>query len=292
MAGLSVAMVIGANVSDDLPLPDWQRAVGESPLLMVSDDPATADLRVEAFPDGIFRFYRPDEASALAAVKIPVKRAQALPRRLLGLLEHIAAYTNLLQIQPPSPFLGDSVRVEFFQLVTPATRTTLPQVAPLSPNSAGELALTSGQSLVIQVSHTALSPLYVYVVALDTRRLGSTLVYPYSPDQLTKVVPNEILIIGGGPVYTVDLELPAAELSSLDLFKIFISSSPIDAKVMALPPLGQRQEPSSDPYGAGSRLDRELRLAILGQSGLTPIPDFYRDPWWCCQQPIRITANR
>jgi hypothetical protein len=293
MAGFTVAVVQGATPQpqQEIPLPDLERAVAQSPLLSLAEDPQSADLRVEAFPEGIFRFYGRGEANALAAVKIPVKRPQALPRKLQSLLEHMAAYTNLQRLQPPKPFLGESIKVEFFRLVTPASPTTPPEVAPVTTNPAGELVFATGDNLVISVSHTAPDPLHVYVISLDTRRLSSTLVYPYSPDQSAKILPGETLIIGGGPVYTVELQLPPEDTTALDLFKVWVSASAIDPKVMILPSLGLRQEPSSDPYGAGSRLDRDLRQAILGQTGLTPFPDFYRDPWWCCQQGIRTERS-
>ncbi|MEN9251838.1 MAG: hypothetical protein Q6L49_05430 [Thermostichales cyanobacterium HHBFW_bins_127] len=287
MGKLSVA--VSTTATDEFPLTDLERLIAESPLLTLSRDPEGADLRVEGYGEGIFRFYR--RGTPLAAVKVPVKRPQALPRKLQGLLEHLAAYSNLEQLQPPNPFLGESVTVEFLRLLTPASRTAPAQVAPVSANAAGELEFRAGESLAIAVSHRALNPLYVYGVSLDTRRLGVTLVYPYTPDQPAKVLPGETLLIGSGPTYTVELQLPPQESSGLDLFKIFVSNSPIDPKVLIIPSLGLRQEPSSDPYGAGSRLDRDLRQAILGQTGLTPFPDFYRDPWWCTQQWVRTVAS-
>ncbi|MGQ9838129.1 MAG: hypothetical protein ACUVRV_09215 [Cyanobacteriota bacterium] len=287
---LSVAFTCGDPSQVQMPISDLLAAFPPSPLLRLTD-PEAADLRVELLPNGIYHFYRRGEDSALVAFRIPVKRLQALPRKLLRLLEHIAAFSNLLQLRPPSDALSSVLEVEFLQLETPASRLAAAEVSPLKRDDQGQVQIQAGRNLAIALKNKAPTPVYVYAIVLDEQQYSVDLVYPYQPDLPARLQPNQALLIGSGPRYLLQMQLPEGMDMAVDRFKIWVSGSSIQPGVMVMPPLGQRLEPpSEDPYGAGSRLDRDIRLAILGKSGHTPLPAFVEDPWWCLEQAVQIVA--
>lgn len=287
---LSVAFTCGDPSRVQMPIADLLAAFPPSPLLKLTD-PEAADLRVELLPDAIYHFYRRGEDSALVAFRIPVKKLQALPRKLLRLLEHVAAFGNLLQLRPPSEALSSVLEVEFLQLETPASRSAAAEVSPLVRNEQGQVQIQAGRNLAIALKNNAPTPVHVYAIALDERQYSVDLVYPYQSDLPARLRPNETLLIGSGPRYLLQMQLPEGLDMAVDRFKIWVSGSSMQPGVMVMPPLGQRLEPASeDPYGAGSRLDRDIRLAILGKSGNTPLPAFVEDPWWCLEQAVQIVA--
>ncbi|MEN9224215.1 MAG: hypothetical protein Q6L60_04165 [Thermostichus sp. HHBFW_bins_43] len=287
---LRVAFTCADPSGVQMPLAELLAALPASPLLTYTD-PEAADLRVELLPDAIYHFYRRGETSALAAFRIPVKKLQALPRKLLRLLEHVAAFDNLMNLQPPSDALSSVLEVEFLQLETPASRSAAAEVSPLVRNDQGQLQIQAGRNLAIALKNNAPTPVHVYVIVLDERQYSVDLVYPYQPDLPARLRPNETLLIGSGPRYLLQMQLPEGMDAAVDRFKIWVSGGSMQPGVMVMPPLGQRLDPpSEDPYGAGSRLDREVRLAILGKSGSTPMPAFVEDPWWCLEQAIQILA--
>lgn len=287
---LSVAFTCKDPSQVPMPISELIATFPPSPLLQLTD-PEAADVRVELLPNGIYHFYRRGEDSALVAFRIPVKRPQALPRKLLRLLEHVAAFSNLLQLRPPSDALSSVLKVEFLQLETPASRSKAAEVSPLVRNEQGQLQIQAGRNLAIAVKNNAPTPVYVYAIVLDERQYSVDLVYPYQPDLPARLRPNETLLIGSGPRYLLQMQLLEGTDMAVDRFKIWVSGSSMQPGVMVMPPLGQRLEPpSEDPYGTGSRLDRDIRLAILGKSGSTPLPPFAEDPWWCLEQAVQIVA--
>ncbi|MEN9202191.1 MAG: hypothetical protein Q6K80_06500 [Thermostichus sp. DG_1_6_bins_120] len=287
---LSVAFTCRDPSQVQMPVADLLAALPPSPLLKLTE-PQVADLRVELLPDAIYHFYWQGETSARVAFRIPVKKLQALPRKLLRLLEHVAAFNNLLRLRPPSDALSSVLSVEFLQLETPASRSAAAEVSPLPRNEQGQVQISAGRNLAIALKNNAPTPVHVYAVVFDERQYSVDLVYPYQPDLPARLRPNETLLIGAGPRYLLQMQLPAGLSTAVDRFKIWVSGGSIQPGVMILPPLGQRLEPpSEDPYGTGSRLDRDIRLAILGKSGNTPLPAFVEDPWWCLEQAIQIGA--
>lgn len=267
------------------------RALQESSVIAAAETSETADLRVEIQANSVYRFYRQGGSTAIAAFRIPFKKPRAIPIKLLRLLEHVAAFSNLQNLQAPNEALQNAVKVDYLRLLEPATRRRAAEVAPLKLNQAGEYTLESGQRLAIALNNQALSLLHVYLIAMDTRQQSVSLIYPYQTDLPAKLRSNETLLIGSGPDYLLEMRLPDGETTSSDLFKLWISTNPIQPGVMIMPPLGQRQEVPTDPYGTGSRLDRDLRRAIIGKSGSTPLPNFTDSLWWCQQQVIRVVGE-
>ncbi len=287
---LTVAFSQADGADESVSIDEVIEVIQTSPLLTPAINPDQADLRVEAYPNAIYRFYAQRQSVAMAVFRIPVKRARALPRRLVRLLEHIAAYQNLLTLKAPNQALGDAIDVEFLQLVESATRRTAAEVARLSTNAAGEIEIKSGQYLAVAVKNRAPTPLYTYLITMNDRQLNVNLVYPYQKDMPARIRPDETLLIGSGPTYLIELQLPEGESSNVDLFKLWISYSPIQPLVMVMPPLGQRLETPTDPYGSGSRLDRDLRRVILGLTGNTPLQPFQENPWWSQVQAVRVIS--
>ncbi|MGY2794861.1 hypothetical protein ACVWVQ_001931 [Thermostichus sp. MS-CIW-36] len=287
---LRVAFTCADPSQIQMPVANLLAALPASPLLAYTD-PEAADLRVELLPDAIYHFYRRGEEVALAAFRIPVKKLQALPRKLVRLLEHVAAFGNLLNLQPPSDALSSILEVEFLQLETPASSSAPAEVSPLPRDPQGKVQIQAGRNLAIALRNRAPTPVHVYVTVFDERRYSVDLVYPYQPDLPARLRPNESLLIGSGPRYLLQMQLPEGTDVAVDRFKIWVSGTSMQPGIMVMPPLGQRLEPpSEDPYGAGSRLDREVRLAILGKAGSTPMPAFAEDPWWCMEQAVKIVA--
>ncbi|NJK62116.1 MAG: DUF4384 domain-containing protein [Synechococcaceae cyanobacterium SM2_3_1] len=287
-----LTIAITATAEADLPLPvaEILEDLQDSLLLVPVASHEEADLHVQIQANAIYRFYARGETSALAAFRIPVKKIRALPRKLRYLLEHVAAFRNLLHLQAPTEALKQAVKIEFLQLKTPASRKATAEVAPPLTNDNGEILLKSGDHLAIALTNFTPSPLYCYIVALDPRQQAVSLVYPYQADASARLRPNESVLVGSGPRYFVEMQLPQGISSSADVFKVFVGSSTIQPAVMIMPPLGQRQDPPTDPYGSGSCLDRELRRLLLGLVGNTPLPDFAADPWWSQTQVVRVTA--
>lgn len=267
------------------------QALQDSTVVTAAPDPDTADLRVQIQANSVYRFYRQGQTTALAAFRIPFKKPRAIPLKLLRLLEHVAAFSNLRDLQAPNEALANAVKVDYLQLLEPATRRRAAEVAPLTLNEAGEYLLKSGQRLAIALNNQALTLMHVYLIAMDTRQQSVNLIYPYQPDFPARLRPSETLLIGSGPDYLLEMPLPEGETQSVDLFKLWISSNPVQPGVMIMPPLGQRQEVPTDPYGTGSRLDRDLRRAIIGKSGTTPLPSFTDSLWWSQQQGIRVVKD-
>ncbi|MDX2271764.1 MAG: hypothetical protein NW237_07420 [Cyanobacteriota bacterium] len=290
LPGLQVAFTLAADVTPDIPLPELAAASLDSPLLTLAPSETSADMRVEVQANSVYRFYPQGQAVAMAAFRIPFKRSQAVPRKVQRILEQIAAYRNLGQLTPPTDALSNALKVEFLQLVSPATRQTAPEVAPLASHHSGEKLLRAGEYLAIAVTNLTPTPLYVYTIVMEGREQKVSLVYPYQPDQPARLRPDETLLMGAGPKYLIQMALPEGETSSSDLFKLWVSGSSIQPGVMIMPPLGQRLDPPSDPYGTGSRLDRDLRRALLGKVGSTAFPPFVSDPWWTEQQQVRVQA--
>jgi hypothetical protein len=289
---LSVFFNQNQAASQEIPLDLLVTAVDQSPLLQLAPDPASADLRVEAEGDAVYRLYVAGETLALAVFRIPVKKVQALPRKLERILEHIAAYRNLLNLQPATPALSSVIKLEFLQLLEPATRQRAATVTPLPINAAGEVEIHSGQTLAVALTNLAPTPIYVYLIALNNQQHSCSLLYPYQKDLPARLRPHETLLIGSGPKFLLQMQLPEGDYSSTDIFKLFVSGKTIEPSVLQLPSLGQKIDPITDPYGAGSRLDRDLRKIMLGLVGSTPLPDFVEDPWWCQQQSIRIVGEK
>jgi hypothetical protein len=276
------------GMQEEVTLSDLIDSLQESPLLTLAADPEIADLKVVAYDNAVFRFFQAGNPVAVAAFRIPVKKARALPQKLLRILEQMAAYRNLYTLKPATDILKNSTKIEFLRLVVPATRRRAAEVAPLNRNEADEILLKSGENLAISVSNLTSTPLYCYVVVLDPRQQSVSLVYPYKLDQPAKLRPDETILIGSGPDYQVEMQLPEAEPVATDIFQVWISTSSIQPAILLMPPLGQRVDIPTDPYGSGSRLDRELRQAILGKVGSAPIPNFNADPWWSQKQTIRV----
>jgi len=183
------------------------------------------------------------------------------------------------------------LEVEFLQLETPASSSAPAEVSPLPRDPQGKVQIQAGRNLAIALRNRAPTPVHVYVTVFDERRYSVDLVYPYQPDLPARLRPNESLLIGSGPRYLLQMQLPEGTNVAVDHFKIWVSGTSMQPGIMVMPPLGQRLEPpSEDPYGAGSRLDREVRLAVLGKAGSTPMPAFAEDPWWCMEQAVKIVA--
>jgi hypothetical protein len=180
---------------------------------------------------------------ALAAFRIPVKKLQALPRKLVRLLEHVAAFDNLLNLQPASDALSNVLEVEFLQLETPASGSRPAEVRPLPRDPQGQLQIQAGRNLAIALHNKALTPVHVYVTVFDERQCSVGLVYPYQPDFPTRLRPSESVLVGSGPRYLLQMQLPEGAETAVDRFKIWVSTTGMQPGIMAMPPLGQRLEP-------------------------------------------------
>ena len=180
------------------------------------------------------------------------------------------------------------------QLLEPATRGSLkePAAAPLRTNEAGEYILGGGKNLAITFEHKSPNPLYFYVVSLDRRLQSAGLIYPYKEEFTARVKGEDpVLLVGAGPDYLLEMQVPEGYSDGLDVFKIFVSQSAIEPDIFRLPNLGTRKDVPSDYYGAGSRLDRDLRKVMLGETGTAPIPQFGTDPWWCTERLVRVVRE-
>jgi hypothetical protein len=273
---------------------DLEQTPSESPLLALAASPDDADIVVEAQPNSIFRFYLSDRPVALAAFRIPVKKTRSLPRKVLSILEQIAAYRNLSQLLAPPSYITDVVTLTFVRLLEPATRgsTKEPEATPLARNAAGEYQLKHGDNLAITFTHRAPVPLYLYVVSMDSRLQSVGLVYPYRLEFSARIKPKDpVLLVGAGPEYLIQMQIPAGYPDGLDVFKVFVSTSAIEPDILSLPNLGTRTTYSTDLYGSGSRLDRDLRRVVLGQEGTAALPKFDDDPWWTMAEAIRIVPQ-
>ncbi|WP_156820157.1 hypothetical protein [Synechococcus sp. PCC 7336] len=288
---LSVALTGEAIENGEVSKDDLAAAIAAVPLLRVIEDVDAADIRVVAQAQSVFRLYERGQTVALAAFRIPVKRLRSLHQRMQRILEQVAAYRNLAALQAPESYLADTVKIQFLQLLEPATRGSLkePAATPLERNEAGEYQLEAGQNLTITFTHFAPDPLYFYVVSLDRRLKSTALIYPYKSAFSARIKPSDpLLLVGAGPEYLLEMQVPEGYSSGLDIFKILVSQSAIEPDILNMPSLGTRKDVTSDYYGSGARLDRELRLAILGQAGTSPLPQFFDDPWWATEERIRV----
>lgn len=285
---LSIFFANAEGIQEEVTLSDLTNCLQDSPLLTLAADPEIADLKVIAYDNAVFRFFQSGQSVATAAFRIPVKKVRALPQKLLRILEHMAAYRNICSLKPATDVLQNSVKIEFLRLVVPATRRRAAEVAPLSRNEKGDILLKSRENLAIAVTNLTPAPVYCYVVALDPRQQSVNLVYPYKLDQPAKLRPDETILIGSGPDYTIQMRLPDEETVATDIFQLWVSTNSIQPAILLMPPLGQRIDIPTDPYGSGSRLDRELRQAVLGKIGSAPLPNFNSDPWWTQKQSICV----
>ncbi len=298
MSALDLAMTPTLSLRLDLseqaqlPLPPeaLMMTIAESPFLRLAEAEETADLTIRAEANQVFRLQRPGDPVAMAAFRIPVKRARALPLKLQRILEQIVAFGAIEAFAAPSAVLSGALKVEFLQLVEPAARQSEPVVSPLPVDAAEIVQIKAGDFLAIALTNLTDVPLFVYAVVMDPRQQAVTLIYPYSPDMPARIRPSETLLVGSGPRYLIEMGLPEGVSAATDTFKLWVSTQSIQPAVLELPPLGQPYEPSTDPYGSGSRLDRDLRRVILGKSGSTPMPSFDADPWWCQAQRVEIQA--
>ena len=293
-APLSVALVGEAVDSGEVAQSDLEGAIAGSPLVVLAETEEAADIRVVAQPNSIFRLYSKGSSVALAAFRIPVKKVRSLQRKLRSILEQIAAFRNLSDIEAPESYIEGAVKVEFVQLLEPATRGSLkePAAAPLRTNEAGEYVLGSGKNLAITFEHSSPNPLYFYVVSLDRRLQSSGMIYPYKQEFSARVKGDDpVLLVGAGPDYLLEMQVPEGYSDGLDVFKIFVSQSAIEPDIFRLPSLGTRKDVPSDYYGSGARLDRDLRSVMLGETGTAPIPQFGTDPWWCTERLVRVVRE-
>ncbi len=276
----------------DLPVAgdELMAALVQSPLVEAAQDPDSADLKIVAQSNAVFRFYQAGQTVAISAFRIPVKRAQALPKKLQRIVEHIAAYTNLEALRPQTDALRNAIKVEFLELLEPAKRNSTAEVARLPITDTGDTKIQGGKMLAIALTNQTQSAFNCYVTVSDPRQLSSTLVFPYQPSLPAKLRPGEAVLIGGGPQYFLEMELPEEATLSTDIFRVWVSGTTIQPGILVLPTLGQPLTVTTDPYGSGSRLDRDLRQALSGQIGTTPIPEFTLDPWWCQKQVVQIVA--
>lgn len=272
-------------------LDELSQTLARSPLLAPVPEAETADLRIVMQPNAIVRFYRQTQAVALAAFRIPAKRGQTLVRKILRIAEHIAAFEHVLMLEATTDALRTAVKLEFFELTEPATRMTAAEVKPLPRNEQGSLDIRSGQNLAIAMTNQTQTVLNTYLVVLEPQQYRINLIFPQQPELPAKLRPGQGVLVGGDPKYLLQMQLPEGKTSSTDHFKLWVSGSTIQPSVMIMPPLGQRMDPPTDPYGTGSRLDRDLRQSILGQVGSTAVPDFVDDPWWCQTQMVQVVAS-
>ena len=294
-APLSVLMMGEAIENGEVAKADLVEAIADSPLVIPVDDADAADLRVVAQPNSIFRLYPNDQSVALAAFRIPVKKVRSLQRKIRSILEQVAAFRNLSNLSAPESFIESTVKIDFVQLLEPATRGSLrePEAAVLPTNEAGEYTIGAGKNLAITFQHSSPNPLFFYVVSLDRRLQSAALVYPYKAEFSARVKGNEpVLLVGAGPEYLLEMQVPEGYSDGLDVFKIFVSQSAIEPDIFRLPNLGTRQEAPSDYYGSGARLDRDLRKVMLGETGTAPIPPFGTDPWWCTERLVRVVREQ
>ncbi|MGF1575572.1 MAG: hypothetical protein ACFCU9_06445 [Cyanophyceae cyanobacterium] len=289
-ATLSLALTVSPQAELPLPAEVLMLALAESPFLRLAAEGEVADITIQAEANQVYRLQRPGDSVAMAAFRIPVKRARALPLKLQRILEQVAVFGAIAALTPPSDVLSSVLRTEFLQLVEPATRQSEPGVAPLVRSEAEAVQIKSGQWLAITLTNLTDAPLFAYVVVMDPRQQAVTLVYPYTPDMPARIRPGETIVVGSGPRYLIEMGLPEGQTQATDIFKLWVSGQSIQPAVLELPSLGQPYEPSTDPYGSGSRLDRDLRRLITGKSGMTPLPSFETDPWWCQSQSVEILA--
>lgn len=284
-----VALEGEAFASEHLQMAEFEAAISSSSLIKLADSAASAQLRVEARDNAIFRFYLADNPTALAAFRIPTKRARSLPRKVQGIAEHLAIYHNVLALQATaSSYIDDSIDLQFVRLLEPASLGTTPEAEPLEIDEAGDYVMQAGENLAIAFSHRAPDPLYLYVLALDGRSQSASMIYPYRSEFSARVKPDESVTVGAGPVYLIELQAPEGYPSGIDIFKVFVSSAAIEHPDIKLPRLGSSREEISDLYGSGARLDRELRQAMTGQVGTAAMPSFDREPWWTVAKTVRI----
>lgn len=290
MGKLSLGLEVGKDA--DLPLPPeaLMMTLAESEVLRLAETGETPDLVIHAEANQIFRLQRQGDPVALAAFRIPVKRARALPLKLQRILEQIVAFQTLQDLAAPSDVLSGALKVEYLQLVEPATRKSEPVVSPLESDPQGGYRIKSGQFLAVALTNLMDAPVFVYLTVLDPRQQSAGLVYPYTSDMPARIRPGESVLVGSGPRYLVEMGLPEGQSQATDQFKLWVSTKSIQPTILELPPLGQEGVISTDPYGAGSRLDRDLRRAILGKVGLTPFPSLESDPWWCESQRVTIVS--
>ena len=293
-APLSVAFVGEAIETGDVAKTDLEAAIADSPLVTLAETEESADMRVVAQPNSIFRLYPKESSVALAAFRIPVKKVRSLQRKLRSILEQIVAFRNLSEIEAPESYIEGTVKIDFVQLLEPATRGSLkePAAAPLRTNDAGEYVLGAGKNLAIAFEHSSPNPLYFYVVSLDRRLQSASLVYPYKVEFSARAKGDDpVLLVGAGPDYLLEMQVPEGYSDGLDVFKIFISQSAIEPDIFRLPNLGTRKDVPTDYYGSGARLDRDLRKVMLGETGTAPIPQFGTDPWWCTERLVRVVRE-
>ena len=293
-APLSVAAIGPAIDNGDVSRDGLLEAIAAIPLLVVTDDADSADIRVVAQENSIFRLYERGSNVALAAFRIPVKRVRSLHQKMQRILEQVAAYRNLSALEAPESYIPGVVDIEFVQLLEPATRGSVrePEAAPLKRNEAGEYQLTAGSNLAITFTHRAPNPLFLYIASMDRRLQSVGLIYPYKSEFSARVKPAEpVLLVGAGPEYLFELRVPDGYTNGVDVFKVFVSQSAIEPDVLELPSLGARKDVTTDYYGSGARLDRDLRAAILGATGTAPVPQFTDDPWWTMSESIRVVRE-
>ena len=291
---LSVALLGEAIETGEVVRSDLEAAIADSPLVTLVGDANVADIRVDAQPNSIFRLYPKDQSVALAAFRIPVKKVRSLQRKIRSILEQVAAFKNLSNLTAPESYIEGTVTIDFVQLLEPATRGSLkePEAAVLPTNEAGEHTIAAGSNLAITFQHRSPNPLYFYVVSLDRRLQSAALVYPYKAEFSARVKGQEpVLLVGAGPEYLLEMQVPEGYSDGLDVFKIFVSQSAIEPDIFRLPNLGTRTEAPSDSYGSGARLDRDLRNVMLGETGTAPMPQFGADPWWCTQRLVRVVRE-
>lgn len=293
-APLSVAFVGEAIERGDVYKADLEEALAGSPLITLIEDVDSADIRIDAQPNSVFRLYPQGQSVALAAFRIPVKKIRSLQRKIRSILEQVAAFRNLSNLSAPDSFIESAVKIDFVQLLEPAKRGSLkePEAAVLPINEAGEYVIEAGKNLAITFKHNSPNPLFFYVVSLDRRLQSSSLVYPYKAEFSARVKGNEpTLLVGAGPEYLLEMQVPEGYSDGLDVFKIFVSQSAIEPDIFRMPNLGTRQDIPSDYYGSGARLDRDLRKVMLGETGTAPIPPFGTDPWWTTEWLVRVVRQ-
>ncbi|MEO1133617.1 MAG: hypothetical protein AAFX40_13035, partial [Cyanobacteria bacterium J06639_1] len=222
-----VALSGEAFDNNSLQRSDFEEAIASSPLVDMASEPDSSQLRVEARDNSVFKFYRADSAGALAAFRIPTKRSTSLPRKVQGIVEHLAIYNRLLALEAPQSYVPSAIDVQFVRLLEPAKLGVTPEAEPLAANEAGELVMQAGQNLAIAFTHSAPDPLYLYVLALDGRSQSASMVYPYKAEFSARVKPNETVTVGAGPVYLIEVQAPEGYASGIDTFKVFVSSKAI-----------------------------------------------------------------
>ncbi|MEM9154665.1 MAG: hypothetical protein AAGB13_06445 [Cyanobacteria bacterium P01_F01_bin.33] len=286
-----VALDGDAFSSGQLQSSEFEQAISSSSLVELAANPTSADLRIEARANSVFRFYLANQANALAAFRIPTKRARSLPRKVQGIAEHLSVYHKLLELQAPLSYIADAIDLQFVRLLEPASLGKTPAAEPLATDESGNYMMKAGQNLAVVFSHNAPDPLYFYVLAMDGRTQSAAIVYPYKPEFSARVKPGESVMVGAGPVYLIELQVPDGYPSGIDIFKIFVSSAAIEHPEIKLPRLGTLRDELSDLYGTGVCLDRELRKVLTGRQGTAAMPSFEREPWWTMQKTVLIEST-